>query len=307
MYTDSAYWHNKGLDFKDKTHPLFVGSCGTYHLFTRPKLPTHRPRGRVDYQILYVASGKAHFYFNGVEEVVHAGNMVLYRPKEEQKYYYYGIDQTEIYWVHFTGNNVKNILRKYGIADDMHVIHTGTSLDYKKLFLQMIQELKLCKEDYEELLVNYLQQLLILIHRAITNKPKGKNPALMAEMDQAVRYFHENYNKAISIEEYAGSQHMSVSWFIRNFKEYTSSTPAQYILSLRISNAQSLLESTSYNVTEIADIVGYDNPLYFSRLFRKQCGMSPSEFRKQLSELNDTESVPCIPAVSSGTAPETPG
>lgn len=282
MYMDSAYWHNSRVDFKDKNHPLFVGSCGTYQLITKPKLPTHRPRGRLDYQILYVASGKAHFYFNGVEEIVSAGNMVLYRPKEEQRYYYYGIDHTEVYWVHFTGNNVKNILRKYGISDDMHVIHTGTSLEYKRLFLQMIQELKLCKEDYEELLANHLQHLFILIHRLLNTKPRGKNHFLMEEMDSAMKYFHKNYNKAISIEDYAASQHMSVSWFIRNFKEYTNSTPAQYLLSLRISNAQTLLETTNYNVTEIANIVGYDNPLYFSRIFKKQSGMSPSEFRKQL-------------------------
>lgn len=281
MYTDSAYWHNKMLDFKDKKHPLFVGSCGMYHLFTRPRLPTHRPRGRLDYQLLYVASGKGHFYFNGVEEIIPAGNMVLYRPKEEQRYYYYGVDHTEVYWVHFTGSNVKNILRKYGIADDMHVIHTGTSLNYKWLFLQMIQELKLGKENYEELLTYYLRQLFIMIHRIIESKPRGKSPHLMAEMDSAVRYFHENYNKSVNIEEYAISHHMSVSWFIRNFKEYTGSTPVQYILSLRISNAQTLLDNTSYNITEIASIVGYDNPLYFSRIFKKQCGLSPSEFRKQ--------------------------
>ena len=107
MYTDSAYWHNKVLDFKDKSKPIMVTSCGTYHLFTRPKLPTHRPRGRLDWQLLYIASGKAHFYFNGVEEIVTAGNMVIYRPKEEQRYYYYGTDHTEVYWVHFTGGNVK--------------------------------------------------------------------------------------------------------------------------------------------------------------------------------------------------------
>lgn len=282
MYMDSAYWHNKVLDFKDKSRPLFVCSCGTYHLFTRPKLPTHRPRGRLDYQIIYIASGKAHFYFNGVEEIVTAGNMVIYRPKEEQRYYYYGIDHTEVYWLHFTGGNVKNTLRKYGISDDMHVIHTGTSLEYKRIFMQIIQELKLCKDDYEELLVNYFQHLLILLHRTINSKPRGKNPMRMEEMDSAVRYFHENYNKPVSIETFAAEHHMSVSWFIRNFKEYTESTPAQYILSLRISNAQTLLETTNYNVTEIAEIVGYDNPLYFSRIFKKQCGMSPSEFRKQL-------------------------
>lgn len=279
---DSAYWHNKVLDFKDKSHPLFVCSCGTYHLFTKPKLPTHRPRGRLDYQILYIASGKAHFFFNGVEKIVNAGNMVIYRPKEEQRYFYYSTDHTEVYWLHFTGSNVKNIIRKYGISDDMHVIHTGTSLEYKRIFLQIIQELKLCREDYEELLVTYLQQLLILIHRAINSKPRNKNHALMQEMDAAVRYFHENYSKPISIEAYAAENHMSVSWFIRSFKEYTESTPAQYLLSIRISNAQTLLETTSYNITEIAEIVGYDNPLYFSRIFKKQNGMSPSDFRKHL-------------------------
>lgn len=284
MYTDSAYWHNRKSDFKNRTHPLFVGSCGTYHLFTRPKLPTHRPRGRVDWQLLYVASGKAHFYFDGVEEIVTAGNMVLYRPKEEQRYYYYGVDHTEVYWVHFTGNNVKNILRRYGISDDVHVIHSGTSLDYKRIFLQMIQELKLCKVDYEDVLIYYMHLLFIMLHRVINSKPKGKNPYIMDEMDQAVRYFHDNYHNVISIEDYAATNHMSVSWFIRNFKEYTGSTPTQYLLSLRISNAQTLLETTSYNVTEIANIVGYDNPLYFSRLFKKQIGMSPSEFRSQLTQ-----------------------
>ena len=77
---------------------------------------------------------------------------------------------------------------------------------------------------------------------------------------------------------------MSISWFIRNFKEYTEATPTQYIQSLRISNAQTLLETTNYNVSEIAQILGYDDPFYFSRVFKKQSGLSPSEFRKQLQQ-----------------------
>ena len=44
------------MDIKDKSKPLIVTSCGTYHLFTRPKLPTWRPRGRRDFQLLYIAS-----------------------------------------------------------------------------------------------------------------------------------------------------------------------------------------------------------------------------------------------------------
>ena len=55
-----------------------------------------------------------------------------------------------------------------------------------------------------------------------------------------------------------------------------------HIVSIRITNAQMLLEATNYAVNEIARIVGYDNPLYFSRLFHKQKGCSPSEYRKLL-------------------------
>ena len=47
MYMNLAYLNNSLVDFKDKSKPLIVGSCGTYRLYTRPKLPTYRPRGRL--------------------------------------------------------------------------------------------------------------------------------------------------------------------------------------------------------------------------------------------------------------------
>ncbi|MCI8598916.1 MAG: AraC family transcriptional regulator [Lachnospiraceae bacterium] len=283
MYINSAYLNNSLVDFKDKSRPLIVGSCGTYHLYTRPKLPTYRPKGRLDFQLLYIASGKAHFYFDNSEKdtLVHAGNMVIYRPKEPQKYIYYGDEQTEVYWVHFTGSNVKNILRSYGIKDQMRVIPTGTSLDYTRIFKLMIHELQRCQSHYPEFLTLLLRQLFILIHRQLTRERKLKNEYLDAEMELAIQFFNDNYNTEVNIEAYAASKGMSVSWFIRNFKQYTHTTPMQYLVSRRITNAQMLLETTNYNITEIGRIVGYDNPLYFSRIFRKQKGVSPSEYRRQ--------------------------
>mgnify|MGYP004481887437 FL=1 len=53
----------------------------------------------------------------------------------------------------------------------------------------------------------------------------------------------------------------------------------QYIISLRIANAKMLLETTDYSIKEIGCIVGYDNPLYFSRLFSKYTGISPAKYR----------------------------
>lgn len=282
MYTNSAYLHHSRVDFKDKSRPLIVGSCGTYRLSSRPELSTYRPRGRIDYQLIYVASGKAHFYFEDREELVTAGHMVLYRPREVQKYVYYGTDQTEVYWVHFTGSDVKNILRQYGISDNMHIFYCGALLEYQSLFRLMIQELQMCREDYQELLAMLLRHILILIHRQMNNVKKADSRFMTEEIDLAVSYFNEYYNTDICIEEYAASRHMSTSWFIRNFRKYTGFTPMQYILEIRISNAESLLEATEYNITEISRIVGYENPLYFSRLFKKSKGLSPSEYRKRI-------------------------
>ncbi len=210
-----------------------------------------------------------------------AGHMVVYRPKEPQKYVYYGDDKTEVYWVHFTGSNVTNILRSYGISDDMRVINTGTSLEYTRIFKQMIQELQRCQINYEELLVLLLKQIFISIQRQMVKEYQLKNVFWDREMENAMQYFNDNYNTEINVKEYASSRGMSVSWFIRNFKQYTNTTPMQYIVSIRVSNAQILLETSNYNITEIGNIVGYDNPLYFSRIFKKQKGTSPSEYRKQ--------------------------
>ena len=74
MYTNNAYLNNSTIDRKDKSKELIITMCGTYKLYTKPKLPTWRPRGRLDFQLLFIASGKAHFHFNNDsdETIVHA-------------------------------------------------------------------------------------------------------------------------------------------------------------------------------------------------------------------------------------------
>ena len=284
MYVSSGYLNNSMLPFKDKSRPLIVGSCGVYRLRTKEKLPTWRPRGRLDYQLLYVASGKAHFYFGGQEKEVTAGHMVLYQPRQEQKYDYFSKDKPEVYWVHFTGGDVKNILRHFAIPMDENVFYSGTASTYAYLFKEMINELQMCKTGYQELLEMYLRQIFLLIQRSREEEKPAVSSYLQEEMEHARRYFSEHYNEAISIEDFAQSRGMSVSWFMRNFKQIAKVTPMQYILNIRINNAVTLLETTNYNVAEISAIVGYDNPLYFSRIFKKQRGVSPSDYRKTLEK-----------------------
>lgn len=279
MFTNVAYLHNSLSDIVDLSKSLIVTSCGYYCVHSRATVSTERPNGRKDYQLIYIAKGKGYFHFNGKEHIISEGNMILYRPDEVQQYYYHAYDKTEVYWVHFTGCDVNEILRYYKLPDFENVFYTGTSPDYQWLYRQMIQELQLCRANYEELLSLLLRHIFLMINRYLKEGTKIGSD-IQNEIERATHYFNENYSSQISIEEYAKSRHMSSCWFIRSFRQIIKVTPMQYILSLRMSNAQSLLENTEYNITEIAQAVGYDNPLYFSRLFRKHIGVSPSQYRK---------------------------
>lgn len=281
MYINSGYLNNSRTDFKDNSTPLVVGSCGTYRLKTRPNLPTYWQKGRRDYQILYVANGKTHFWFDGKEKIVSAGHMVLYKPEEIQKYVYYLEDNPEVFWIHFTGSDVKNILAYHGISLDEHVFYCGVLPDYKALFRKIIQELQLCRYGYEDYIASLFNDILLLVDRQQHEQKKATGD-VQEQIERAAAYFNENYNTKISIDDYAESLHISTNWFIHNFKQYAGMSPAQYILSLRMVNAQSLLERTTYNIKEISEIVGYENPLYFSRVFKKEIGKSPAQYRKEM-------------------------
>ena len=280
MYVNSGYLFNSRTPFKEKKKPLRILSAGTYQLHSWPKLPTWRPRGRVDWQLIYIAAGKGHFILDNKEVVVPAGNMVLYQPKEEQHYFYLGEDRTQAWFVHFTGREVRNILSHYEIPLEGHIINTGLSREYEDYFRKMRDELVACRWGYEEMLVYLFRELLMTMHRRMEENLPQFSGFASKEIDFAKDYFSEHYNEYINIEEYALSRHVSTSWFNKSFKSAVGTTPMKYILAIRIRNAQILLETTDYNISDIASMVGYDNPFYFSRLFRKQKGISPAAYRK---------------------------
>ena len=284
MFVNSGYLHDSRAPIKDKSRPLIVTSCGTYRLKTVKRLPTWRPKGRLDYQLLYIVSGKGHFYFHGEDRVVYAGRMVLIQPRQEQRYEYFGEDKPEVYWVHFTGSDVKNILRSYNIPMDDPIFYSGASSTYSYLFKEMIYELQNCKTGYEDLLTMYLRQIFLLVQRTRQEERPTVSTYIQEEMEFARRYFNEHYNEPISIQEYAESRNMSVCYFQRNFKQIVKHTPMQYLLTIRVNNAASLLETTDYSMAEIAAIVGYEDPLYFSRLFRKIKGVSPRDYRNLVKD-----------------------
>ena len=85
----------------------------------------------------YITAGKGHFFFDNKEQIIEAGHMILYKPREMQKYVYYGADQTEVYWVHFYRQQPpKNILKEYGLFETGREIQTGNSPEYQSSLLE---------------------------------------------------------------------------------------------------------------------------------------------------------------------------
>ncbi len=278
MMNSGSLYNNSDIDIADHDHPLTVTSCGHYTLVKKEIFSTFRPKGRRDYQLLYIIKGTAYFETDGNMHPVREGNIVIYYPNEPQRYYYKLCDSPEIYWLHFTGNNVMEILLDKGLAPEK-IFYVQVKNDYGIMFRNIIQELQLKRKSFEELANTYGSELFILMSRSIFEK-ENKLYLRNKQVEQAVKLLESRFNQPFSVSAYATKSNMSVCWFTRMFHKQVGVSPQQYLTNVRINKAKELLSSSSYNIGEIGDIVGYQNALYFSRVFKKQTGLSPTEYRK---------------------------
>jgi len=108
-----------------------------------------------------------------------------------------------------------------------------------------------------------------------------KGDKMQEILDSAKHYIEENYNTDISLTDIAGYVYISTSHFARAFKKQFKISPIQYLLSIRIEKAKTLLEETNLKVGDIASSVGFSAQQRFNDIFKKHLGLSPSEYRQQ--------------------------
>lgn len=279
MLNISGYLNEVDNEIVDTQNNISVNSCGHFKLINLKKFETLRPLGRQDFQILYITNGCAYYFIEQAMVQVPAESLVIYYPGEKQYYYYLQKDHPDIYWVHFSGKQAVENLKKYNFYSH-HVIHMNNDEECKRLFDKIIRELQLKRKDFFSLSNLYFEELLLLLSRQITEESSTyfrRNQFV----EQAIEYFHKEYRTKLSIQDYAQKSNISCCWFIRSFKKHMGITPGQYLSDIRINKAKELLKNGTFNISQTSEFVGYDNPLYFSRIFKKNVGMSPREYLKK--------------------------
>lgn len=93
-------------------------------------------------------------------------------------------------------------------------------------------------------------------------------------------YIRKNFHKPITVQQLADLEHFNPTYYVEWFKQQFGTSPIAYIRDLRLCKAQELLTHTSYTMLQIAHQLGYANQETLTRLFRKEIGMAPGEYRK---------------------------
>lgn len=114
-------------------------------------------------------------------------------------------------------------------------------------------------------------------------RPTQSRQRLAIDFQRALQFIDDHLADALYLDEAARVANHSLSWLHRQFRDSLRTTPAQYMIDRRIRRARQLLSSTSLNVGEVGQRVGIADPYYFSKLFKRQTGLSPREFRKRAS------------------------
>ncbi len=152
-----------------------------------------------------------------------------------------------------------------------------SSGEIKTCLQHLMEELATQEPGYSVITEGYLLAIVGLVKRAIQkNIPQDRKQALVSE---AVHIIEEKEGN-LSIDEVAGQLFVSKDYLRHLFTQYTGQSPMRTIVSCRIDHAKKLLMNPELSVVDVADMCGFDDPYYFSRLFKNHTGKSPSAFRK---------------------------
>lgn len=267
---------------KIKANPLikdlYITDIGFYpyalHHYRRRKSGIH------ENILIYCISGSGTIQIHGQSYLIKPNSYFVIPAHKSHSYWASENDPWSIYWIHFGGTKSYCFEKFFGVPTIIKTVTTSRVDDRINLFNEILTSLELgfSKENIEfaNLSLNCLLASFFYVETYRASKGyQSKNP-----VDQAIFFMQENLARSIKIQDIANHVQLSESHLSKIFRNKTGSSPFDYFINLKMQEAIRLLTNKSLRIKEVAFALGYEDPFYFSRLFKKHIGKSPGAFVK---------------------------
>ena len=269
VHTVGHHVHPPGRVYPDPGHP-------STHAFL-----WENGRRLKEFQIVYIANGKGIYEGEGMEPVaIGAGTIMLHFPEVWHRYKPAPETGWEEFWVGFDGHFAEYLMQQECFDPRRPLIGIGFNAEFLNVFLRLIDTVKYEGVAFRQISSCLVIQMLGLVYASALMGTKTK--LRQEQIIYAIRFkIHEQWEQNLDFEAIAAEQNVGYEWFRKTFKEVLGTSPGQYLLNLKIEKTGQMLLETSLTIAEIAARAGFESEFYFSRIFKKKVGYTPSEYRKK--------------------------
>jgi AraC-like DNA-binding protein len=241
--------------------------------------------GRIlpEFQIVYISEGKGVFTSENITYSVKAGSVLLILPGI--KHLYRPLLETgwHEYWVGFKGAYFSGLIKEGRFSPDQVFFQIGLHDSILSLFNLIFDEIHAQRPLYQ---IKACAAILSLIAEVLTrDRRKEQLNSYQKTVEKAKCLMESNVFSAINLPSISEQLGISTSRLNEIFKTYTSMTPYQYYIQIKIYKAESLLEQQDLSVKEVAYKMGFEDQYYFSRLFKNKTGVSPSKWKNYVAKI----------------------
>ncbi|WP_404369262.1 AraC family transcriptional regulator [Marinobacter sp.] len=226
--------------------------------------------------LIYCTEGEAYLRIGEEPCVVRGGDLVLLPAGAAHRYTAAPDNPWSIHWVHYTGPLAPDFRKHMGFGKSAHVLHLGRQ---PRLLVDFNGLLSVRQTGFRTPglvhVANRLRQLLAAVPLSAGETIQAQQP----DLELIHGFMREHLDERISLNQLADLAGLSPAHFATRYRALTGVSPIQHFLHLKVEQACQMLDTTELSFTQISDLLGYDDNYYFSRLFKKVMGQSPTDYR----------------------------
>jgi len=234
------------------------------------------------YELMFFCNGSGSFMFEEKKYPIKKGTLLFISPDVPYSIELDAKVPAGCLTVHFSYARVSFNDGKWAIQDGMQNLSHHPARELKDAYIveEWFQKLVDCWNEklpgYEFKARTMLQQLLLAISENLNKQ--SQNFAASLKVEKIIQCMHQNINKKITLPELSKTVQMTTAYMSRTFKEATGYSIIEYFNKLKIDKSKELLIEGNKKIKEVAKEMGFADEFYFSRIFKKTEGMTPSEF-----------------------------